>query len=270
LAVLKACLNGARPPRDGVPLSPEELARAARAAVDAGATAVHVHPRDTLGRQTLDAQRVNETVRAIKAAVPLIRVGVSTHEGICPVVPERLALVRGWTAPEDGGPDFASVNWHENGAAEVAGVLRSRGIGVEAGIWTPRAASVFVGTQWPWQVERVLVEVFPGRTPGSDGVWAAERVLAALGMQPAPVLVHGEQAWAWPVLRWAQRRGYGVRIGLEDTLVDELGRRAESNAQLVAQARDLSGQATSGWPAPEPQRETWPLRGQPGVTPRDA
>jgi len=38
------------------------------------------------------------------------------------------------------------------------------------------------------------------------------------------------------VLRWAQRRDHSTRIGLEDTLHDELGRRVETNAELVRAA----------------------------------
>ncbi len=234
--MLKACLNGNRRPGDRVPVTPADVADSARAAVDAGASAIHVHPRADLGRESLDADLINRTLAAIRELVPHVPVGVSTHADICPDPRERLALVRSWSSPEDGGPDFASVNWHEEGAVDVAGVLRSRGIGVEAGIFTPNAASSFVGSHWPWQVVRVLVEAIPGHTPGSDGVWAVERILTALGMQPGPLLVHGEGRWTWPVLRWAQDHHYATRIGLEDTLVDEQGIRARTNAELVTAA----------------------------------
>jgi uncharacterized protein (DUF849 family) len=50
------------------------------------------------------------------------------------------------------------------------------------------------------------------------------------------LLVHGEDQWAWPVLRWAQQQGYDTRIGLEDTLFDEAGLRARGNAALVREA----------------------------------
>jgi len=83
---------------------------------------------------------------------------------------------------------------------------------------------------------RVLIEAVPGHTPGGYGTWAVERILYALGSQPAPLLVHGEDQWAWPVLRWAQQQGYDTRIGLEDTLFDEAGLRARSNAALVREA----------------------------------
>lgn len=37
-------------------------------------------------------------------------------------------------------PDFASVNWHEDGADEVAAALLEIGVGVEAGLWHVDAA----------------------------------------------------------------------------------------------------------------------------------
>lgn len=236
MTVLKVCLNGARPPHERVPVTPIAVAAEARASVDAGADAIHVHPRGDLGRESLDIGVVRATLAAVREAVPGVPVGVSTHQGIVSDPRARLALVRDWVGPDDGGPDFASVNWHEPGAAEVAGALVSRGIPVEAGIWTPTAASTFLTSHWPEQVLRVLVELVPHHTPGADGLWAAERVLTALGRPHVPVLVHGEDEWAWPVLRWAQRQGLDTRIGLEDTLLDEDGLRVTHNAPLVRRA----------------------------------
>jgi len=257
--VLKACLNGNRPPSTGVPVTPEQLAQAALAAVEAGADAVHIHPRDARGAESLATPDVVAAVSAIRATGRHTRIGVTTHQGACPDEGRRVELVRGWPGPAEGGPDFASVNWHEAGAGEIAFALRAKGIGVEAGIWTARSASAFLRTTWPRQVERVLVEVIPAMTPGSSGVWAAERVLAAVGMPSGPVLVHGEGTWAWPVLRWAQRRGYDLRIGLEDTLVDEHGRRASDNAALVRAARTMPRHGPADWPVPSPtgERRWW-------------
>lgn len=252
--MIAACLNGDRSPRahPRLPATPEAVARASRDVVDAGAFMVHVHPRDEHGRESLDAAHVTATVGAIRDLVPEVRISVTTRDGIAADDRDKLARVVAWPEPDEGGPDCATVNWHEPGAVRLAGVLRAKGIGVEAGIWTPRAATAFVSTSWPWQVERVLVEVIPGHTRGSDGGWAAERVLAALGMSAAPVLVHGEQAWAWPVLRWAQRSGYDVRVGLEDTLVLPDGREARDNAELVVAALASGGRAPTQWPVPDP------------------
>lgn len=252
--MIKACLNGdrTRQQHPRVPLSPGELAADAAAVVEAGAFMVHVHPRDEWGRETLDTLHIVSAVTAIRARVPGIRVSVSTRDGIVADARAKVSHIAEWPSSAEGGPDCASVNWHEAGAVEVAEALREKAIGVEAGIWTPYAASRFVGTNWPWQVERVLVELIRGVTPGVDGKWAAERVLAALGMNAAPVVVHGEGGWTWPVLRWAQAAGYDVRIGLEDTLLLPSGREARDNAALVLAAAGGEGGTPSQWPVPDP------------------
>lgn len=251
--MIQACLNGSRRPgaHPRLPLTAHDLGVAALAAAAAGAAMVHVHPRDEHGFETLDGHGVSAAVGAIREQAPGVRVSVTTRDGIAASSREKLALIESWPSPELGGPDCASVNWHEDGASEVARVLLTKGIGVEAGIWTPMAATRFVATHWPWQVERILVEALPGISRGSNGTWAVERILAALGMLPAQVLVHGEDAWTWPVLRWARTAGYAIRIGLEDTLVLPDGREARDNAELVEAARrEAGGEAT--WPLRRP------------------
>lgn len=252
--MIKACLNGDRDRRSHprIPITPGELAVAADAAVHAGAFMVHVHPRDESGYETFETRYVVDAVTAIRSRVPGLRVSVSTRDGVEASSREKVSHLSEWPGPDDGGPDCASVNWHELAAVEVAETLRDNGIGVEAGIWTPQAATKFVSTNWPWRVERILVELVPGVSRGVNGAWAAERVLAALGMAPAPVLVHGEGPWAWPVLRWAQAAGYDVRIGLEDTLVLPSGSEARDNAELVAIAHAGETGAPSTWPVPDP------------------
>lgn len=246
--MINACLNGDRHPRvhPRIPVTPSELAEAAVASIEAGAEMVHIHPRDLAGNETFRVEPVVAALNAIRERVAT-RISVTTRDGIVESPQAKLALIREWPGPDDGGPDCASVNWHEPGAEDVAKTLRLKGIGVEAGIWSPAAATQFVSGPWPWQVERVLVELIPGYTPGSQGTWAAERVMAALGMSPVPVLVHGENDWAWPVLRWAKSAGHDVRIGLEDTLVLPSGSGAMDNADLVRAARDLPLDASTVW-----------------------
>ena len=52
---LHAALNGGRD-HPALPRSPRELAVEARAAVDAGAAVVHLHPYDADGRETFAAE----------------------------------------------------------------------------------------------------------------------------------------------------------------------------------------------------------------------
>jgi uncharacterized protein (DUF849 family) len=232
--LVKACLNGPRRRAEhpALPVTPAELAVAASAAVAAGAGALHVHPKDGSGADTVDGAAVAAVLAAVRAAVPGTPVGVTTGAWAA-AGPARRAAVRGWTAL----PDFASVNWHEDGSADLAADLLERGVGVEAGLWTPAAVRAWL--DWPGRRRclRVLLEVMDDEPAP---VKAAGRLLDALGPDPGvPVLLHGEGAAAWPVLREAARRGPDVRIGLEDTLVLPDGSPAADNAALVTAARAL-------------------------------
>ncbi|GAB3799525.1 3-keto-5-aminohexanoate cleavage protein [Micromonospora zhanjiangensis] len=141
MPTLKACLNGDRDAaaHPGVPVTPQRLAEDAAAVRAAGADAVHLHPRDRAGAESLAWPDVAAAVAAVRAGCPGLPVGVSTRQEIVPDLPDRLRLLARWSGPPIG-PDFASVNWHEPGATEVAALLAERGIGVEAGLFTPDAA----------------------------------------------------------------------------------------------------------------------------------
>lgn len=230
--LLKACLNGPRRPGDhpALPVTPAELAAAAAGAVAAGAGALHIHPKDAAGADTLDGAGIAAALAAVRAAAPGTPVGVTTGAWAATDPDARRAAVRGW----DVLPDFASVNWHEPGSADLAADLLARGVGVEAGLWTPDAVRAWLG--WPDRRRclRVLLEVL------DDDPASAGRLVDALGPDPGvPVLLHGEEAAAWPVLAEAGRRGLDARIGLEDTLVLPDGTPAPDNAALVIAARRL-------------------------------
>ena len=55
---------------------------------------------------------------------------------------------------------------------------------------------------------------------------------------PVPVLLHGEEDGAWPVLEYALRMKQDTRIGFEDVLVRPDGWLATGNDDLVASALD--------------------------------
>jgi uncharacterized protein (DUF849 family) len=132
---IKACLNGGRSREEhpAVPRTPSELAADAIAVRRAGAFAVHVHPRDADGAQTLDAAACDAAVAAIRAAVPGLPVGLSTSEAIDRDPFARAAALTAWRRP----PDFVSVNLSELGWAGIARAALHAGIGVEAGLATP-------------------------------------------------------------------------------------------------------------------------------------
>ncbi|GAA4229743.1 3-keto-5-aminohexanoate cleavage protein [Actinomadura meridiana] len=231
--MLQVCPNGRR--TEGVPVSPEEIAAEVRAAVDVGAQDAHLHPRDVEGADTVDPLHVAAVVDAVRASTPSIQIGVTTGEWTVPEPLERAARIRAWTTL----PDHASVNFHEDGAELVAEALFERGVAIEAGIFsgTDGAARYL---RWPHahHVLRILAEVTdPDPRTATD---TAKELLQGLGTRHGrPVLLHGEDGGAWPVLRLAVRLNLDVRIGLEDTLTLPDGVPAADNAALVQTARAL-------------------------------
>ncbi|MET9495966.1 3-keto-5-aminohexanoate cleavage protein [Streptomyces sp. NPDC006552] len=233
MVFVQVCLNGARGAGDGavVPLSPGALAEAAAGAVAAGASDVHVHPKSPCGQDTLSPRAVAATLDAVRARVA-VPVGVTTGAWAEPDPAARVARIEAWPTL----PDHASVNWHEPGAEAVAAALLARGVGVEAGVWSGTdGAERFAASPLAPRVLRVLAEVTDTRPESAEGT--ARALLAALGSAHGrPVLLHGEEGGAWPVLRLALRSGLATRIGLEDTLFLPDGERARGNAELVAAA----------------------------------
>jgi uncharacterized protein (DUF849 family) len=235
--MLQACLNGGRRRSEhpAIPVTPDELARDARAVRDAGAEELHIHPRDAAGAESLAPEDVAAALAAVRAAVPGRPVGVGTGAWIAPGGRARRGHLRGWRVL----PDYVSVNLNEEDAPEVMALMRARGVGIEAGLWTAADARRFVALPEAPACLRVLVEMTSGDPAAAAA--EAERVLdvlagAGIGL---PVLLHGEGGSVWEMVRMAGRRGFDTRAGFEDGLTLPDGAPAPSNAAIVAAAVKL-------------------------------
>jgi uncharacterized protein (DUF849 family) len=203
-------------------------------ATDAGASAVHIHVRNLEGAQSLDLADVDATVGVVRHLVDK-PIGVSTGAWISSGA-LRMNQVRSWTVL----PDFASVNFHEDGCEELAELLLERGIGVEAGLWHADAARRLVASRFADRCVRILIEPLEQDLEEARANGAAiEAVLDEAGTT-APRLLHGNCDTTWPLLIDAVKRGLQTRIGFEDTLTLPDGSPAASNRDLVAVALRLA------------------------------
>lgn len=234
IPLLKSTINGGRPrgAHPALPTTPEECARTARAVVAAGAGAVHVHVRDADGAESLAADDVARTLLAMRAEAPGTPIGVSTHFRILNDPDRRREAVASWAVL----PDFASVNFHEEGAVELAVQLIGRGVGIEAGLFQADAARVCVQSGVAARCLRLMLE------PGAGALEAVlrnvaemEAVLDAAGTT-VPRLLHGSGATSWALVDEAARRGYQTRVGFEDSFELPDGTAARDNAEMVAAA----------------------------------
>jgi uncharacterized protein (DUF849 family) len=224
--LIQAALNGGRSRSElpAIPCTLEDLAISAKQSVAAGAVYFHVLSRD--GRESLEPHDVALAVEAVRAAIP------STPFGIIPGTKVRHRKVAAWTAL----PNFASVNFHEQGEAELAASLFSRGVAIEAGLIDARAAEAFVCSYVADRCLRIMFET-QEETAGDAlrNVEAIEAILDRAGIK-VPRLLHELNATAWTRLDAAMTRGYDTRIGFEDVLTLPDGSQAPSNEALVAEA----------------------------------
>jgi uncharacterized protein (DUF849 family) len=231
--LLEACLNGARGRAEypGVPRTPDELAAEARAAVDAGAQVLHLHPYDG-DAETLAAGPCAAALRAVRAACPGVPISLSTSAAIEPDPRRRLELVAGWAEL----PELVTANQGEAGILELCDHLLARGVGIEAGLLSLDDARAFVATALPGRCARVLVEPLDAEPQVAVAHAAAiEQALEDAGVAEEQVH-HGDGPAAWHVMERAVGRGHGIRVGLEDTTVLPDGSRPDGNGDLVRAA----------------------------------
>jgi uncharacterized protein (DUF849 family) len=234
---LQACLNGTRAPGDhpALPLTPDELARDASAAAEAGAVAVHVHPRAPDGSESLEPEHCGAAVAALREAAPGLEVSLSTGLWITGGdVERRLDCIRAWTEL----PDCVSLNVAEEGWRELGALLAERRIWIEIGLWSAGHPAELAAGGLVRRCRRALVE--PPETAPAIAVATAGAIDGGLEREriDLPQLHHGTDFTTWAVCDAAARRGREVRIGFEDTYSLPDARRAASNAELVAAAAE--------------------------------
>jgi uncharacterized protein (DUF849 family) len=242
--IVQACLNGSRAVgfHPGLPVTAASIAADGAACVAAGASELHVHPRDARFVETLAANAVGDTVAALRAACPGTPVGVSTGAWIEGTLDRTVAAIEGWRVL----PDYASVNLSEDGATLVMAALARRGVGVEAGLGDEADARRLLRMDATARVLRILIEI--AAEDAAEAVAAAgavERVLLE-GNARWPRLLHGCGGGVWPLVGEAAGRRFSTRVGLEDG--DRLpdGTVAAGNAALVEAAVGLLSPRSGG------------------------
>ena len=146
-----------------------------------------------------------------------------------------MRLVSQW--PTEWLPDFASVAFSEEGAAEAAVLVRRRGMVLESAVWHMNDVPALLGSPTLHDNVRILIE--PEDEDADDAVGHARRIAGALrdAGVTAPLLYHGYDETAWPVVRAAIEDGCEVRVGFEDMLRLPDGTPAIDNDQMIRLAR---------------------------------
>lgn len=256
-AVVTCALNGVltNPKTHPVPVTPDEMARAARQAWDAGATVVHIHFRDQRPGMgflpTWDPDDCGAIADAIRAEVPEILINCSTGV-VGPDISGPLAVLRR-IRPEIAAMNAGSLNYlklRSNGEwawppmlfdNPVEKIEQFLAVMDEVGI-VPECECFDTG------IIR-SVNMFRGKGMLRDPVHASFVMGVASGMPAKPewvpllaaelmdgahwqTIVIGREE-IWDVHRKAAELGGDVRTGLEDTFYLPDGSKADNNGVLV-------------------------------------
>ncbi|KIF83255.1 BKACE family enzyme [Noviherbaspirillum autotrophicum] len=256
-AIITCALTGVLtdPAQHPVPVTPEQLAREAKAAFDAGATVMHVHFRSQqpgMGRlPSWEPQVASDIAQAIREACPGVIFNQSTGV-VGPDIEGPLACMRA-IRPEIAACNAGSLNYlkvtsagtwawppmlFDNPVKKIdaflaamrdtgtlpefecfdVGIVRCVDMYVKTGMYPGPAHYNFVmGVESGMPADPVLLPVLTGLIP-RDGAWQ----VTAIG-----------RANIWPLHQRAADLGGHLRTGLEDTFYLPDGSKASSNAQLV-------------------------------------
>lgn len=237
--LLKAAINGgrARSEHSDMPQTTEQIVAASVAAIAAGADVVHAHVLTAEGEQTIAPHAVGAWVRAMRAADPSVVIGTTTGLWTVGSHEERMAHVAAW--PADALPDFASVAFCEEGAAEAASLVLERGMVLESAVWSMADVPALLASPTLHRNVRVLIE--PETEDPDEAVAQCREIARVLrdGGVTAPILYHGYDETVWPVVEAAIADGCETRIGFEDGVLLPDGSPARNNEQLIAAVREL-------------------------------
>jgi uncharacterized protein (DUF849 family) len=175
----------------------------------------------------------------MREATSAMPVGIGSGEWISPGGRNRHAHISAWTVL----PDYVSVNFCEEDAPDVIGILSSKGVQYEAGIWNTKDCERFLSLALYENCVRILIEMDEQDT--DKALSEADEILEMLKMAKVdlPVLLHGSDANTWQCLKRAADLGLDTRIGHEDTLTLPNGSEA-TNAELVGEAARIYGQVS--------------------------
>ncbi len=227
-----------------LPVTPHEVASDVRRCADAGASIVHIHPRDEAGRPTQDPARAAEYIRAARNQTPEIVICITTSGRAQPELAGRVKVVEleGDARPEMASLTLGSLNFPNqpsiNAPQTIDGLARAmqeRGVVPEWEIFDFGMLDYALYLR-----DRGLLTgpVYANLLLGSLGSLAATPLNLALLVERLPKgstwAAAGIGRYQFAMNRLAIAMGGGVRVGLEDNLwFDHSRTDAASNPRLV-------------------------------------
>ncbi len=221
-----------------LPMTPEELAEAARGAVEAGATIVHLHVRDEEGKPSQRVDIFEKVTKKIRRHCECIiqystggAVGTPLDERCAPLKlkPDMATLSMGTM---NFGPDIFENT--ENTIRTISKAIRKNGVMPELAIFDYG----MMDTTYRYLKKGYIPERFHvGFVLGVPGGMSGEiknLILLKDRLSPDQTwTVAGLGRFQLPLSAHAIAMGGHVRVGIEDNIYYRKGEIAKSNAQFV-------------------------------------
>lgn len=239
--IITAAMVGAETTREqqpNLPITPEEIADAAQACHQAGASIIHLHVRNEDGTPTQDRDRFRETIEAIRKRCDII-VQVSTGGAVWMSEEERLQPVT--LSPEMATLTCGTVNfgnevfWNSPSLLEhFAGEMKTYKVRPEFEIFDVGMIANAMTLAKKGLVEPPFHFDFVLGVPGALPATANNLLHLVSNLpQGATWSVAGVGRHQLPMAVLAATLGGHVRVGFEDNIFYRKGELAVSNAQLV-------------------------------------
>lgn len=227
-----------------VPLTPEEVAADVRRCADAGASIVHIHPRDQQGAPSQDSAVAAQFIRAVRAAAPEIVVCITTSGRVQHELAGRIAVLdlEGDAKPEMASLTLGSLNFPKQASINAPETIQGLARRMQERAIVPEWEIFDFGMldYAHYLLDRGLLPcpVYANILLGSLGTLAAAPLNLALMVERLPSgatwAAAGIGRYQFAMNRLAIAMGGGVRVGLEDNLwFDDDRTDLASNPRLV-------------------------------------
>ncbi len=247
--ILTASICGAETMKEhnpAVPYTTAELAAEARRSADAGASIIHLHVRYDDGTPTQDKARFQECIEAVRAACPDVIIQPSTGGAVGMTDDERLQPTE--LNPEMASLDCGTLNFGDdifvNSKATIiafAERMKQNRIKPELEVFDKSMIDTALRLYKQGYLVGPLHFNFVVGLEG--GITAEMRDVSFLrdSIPPdATFTLTGVGRAAFPCVAMAAILGGNARVGLEDNIYLERGKKTPSNGDLVAKAAEIA------------------------------
>ncbi len=250
--ILTCAITGAettRAKQPNLPITPSEQAAAARDAMSAGASVIHLHVREDDGAPSQRLERFEESIRLIRQEAPGVIIQISTGGAVGESIENRAKPLQ--LKPEMASLNLGTMNFgdevflnHPRDILSLAAQMQKHGVVPELEIYETGMLENAFRLAKQGVLRKPLNFQFVLGVPGGMSGDVRNLVHLATLLEGFGKQYHwgvaGVGRFQLPLAGHAILMGGHVRVGFEDNIFYSKGVVAKSNAQLVERVARLA------------------------------